>query len=209
MSEVLRGLKYATHVVFHPFDGFWDIKHENRGNVKSATVILLLAVILQTLRLPMSGFIFGKYTYEYFNFFTEALGMLAPFILWCVANWCLTTLMDGEGTFKDIYIASSYALAPLIAVNIVLVFMSHILTIDEADFFKMISTIGIIWVAMLLVFGTMTVHQYTFGKTIFTAVLIIAGMALIIFIGLLFITLCAEIYNFVISLYREIAFRYY
>ena len=33
-------LLYAFHVIFHPFDGFWDLKHEKRGGVRGATVSL-------------------------------------------------------------------------------------------------------------------------------------------------------------------------
>ena len=31
--------------MFHPFDGFWDIKHEKRASVKGATIILVVTII--------------------------------------------------------------------------------------------------------------------------------------------------------------------
>ena len=39
-------LLYAFHVIFHPFDGFWDLKHEKRGGVRGATVILATTVLV-------------------------------------------------------------------------------------------------------------------------------------------------------------------
>ena len=31
--------------MFHPFDGFWDLKHEHRGSVKAAMVLLAMLVL--------------------------------------------------------------------------------------------------------------------------------------------------------------------
>ncbi|MGO4843943.1 hypothetical protein AB4144_67850, partial [Rhizobiaceae sp. 2RAB30] len=39
---------------------------------------------------------------------------MLPFILFCVANWSLTTLMDGEGKFLEIITAVGYSLLPFI-----------------------------------------------------------------------------------------------
>lgn len=36
---------YGFHVMFHPFDGFWDIKHEKRASAKGATFILLITIV--------------------------------------------------------------------------------------------------------------------------------------------------------------------
>lgn len=41
------------------------------------------------------------------------MSVALPVALWVLANWCLTTLFDGEGTLKDVYIATCYALTPL------------------------------------------------------------------------------------------------
>ena len=38
-------LMYCFHILFHPFDGFWDLKHEKRGSARAATVLLIIAVL--------------------------------------------------------------------------------------------------------------------------------------------------------------------
>ena len=35
-TEIVKGLRYSTYVIFHPFKGFWDLKHEKKGNLESA-----------------------------------------------------------------------------------------------------------------------------------------------------------------------------
>ena len=41
----LQKLKYALHVIVRPGDGFWDLKHEKRGDLWSATTILALVML--------------------------------------------------------------------------------------------------------------------------------------------------------------------
>ena len=33
------------HVIFHPFDGFWDLKHEKRGSLRAAIVYVAVTVV--------------------------------------------------------------------------------------------------------------------------------------------------------------------
>lgn len=205
--DIIQGLRYSFHVIFHPFDGFWDLKHEKRGNLRAACIILLVLSITYIMRRQLTGFIFNTNDLNRLNIVVESLSVLIPFMLWCISNWCLTTLMDGEGSFKDIFITTAYALVPLIIINLPLILISNILTINEAAFYYFFDSLAVIWTGVLIVLGTMVVHQYSLSRTIITSLFIIVGMGLIIFIGMLFFSLIQQMYSFVITIYREISFR--
>ena len=49
LKSLYDSVKYSRHVIFHPFDGFWDLKHERRGSVSAATVILVLVCLTYVL----------------------------------------------------------------------------------------------------------------------------------------------------------------
>jgi hypothetical protein len=205
--EVLRSLAYSFHLIFHPFDGFWDLKHEKRGSLKAANVILVLLMITYILRRQFTGFLFNLNDLTKLNIYVEILSVLVPFGLWCVANWCLTTLMDGEGSMKDIWITTAYALVPIILINLPLILLSNVITIEEEAFYKFFAILSLVWSGGLLLFGTMTVHQYSFTKTVITCIAILVGMGVMIFIALLFLHLIQVILSFAVSIYREITFR--
>ncbi|MBO5898585.1 MAG: hypothetical protein J6R04_06205, partial [Clostridia bacterium] len=38
-------LMYGFYTILHPFDGFWDLKHEKRGSLRAALVFLALTVL--------------------------------------------------------------------------------------------------------------------------------------------------------------------
>lgn len=105
-------LWYAIYVIFHPFDGFWDIKHEKRGSVKGATTILAITVAAFLYQSVGRGWLFNPYQ-NGASYIMVFMSVALPVALWVIANWCLTTLFDGEGTLKDVYIATCYALTPL------------------------------------------------------------------------------------------------
>ncbi len=207
MKKVLKGLRYSLYLIFRPFDGFWDLKHEKRGNAPAALIIVFLLSITYIMRRQLTGFIFNLNDLERLNIFVELLSVLIPFALWCIANWSLTTLMEGEGSFKDILITSAYALTPMILVNLFLVIISNVLTLDEGAFYYFFDGLGFVWAGLLLIVGTMVVHQYTLMRTLATTVFIVVGMGLIMFIGLLFFSLLQQMYSFFYVIYREITFR--
>jgi hypothetical protein len=205
--ETLRCMAYSFRLIYHPFDGFWDLKHEKRGSVKAANIILVILIFTLIMKRQLTGFIFNIYDPTKLNVFAEIFGVIAPFALWCIANWCLTTLMDGEGSFKDIWIASAYAMVPLILINIPLTIFSNFMTPEGMAFYHFFDKLAVVWMVMLIFFGNMTTHQYSISKTFFTCIFTIVGMGIIIFISLLFFYLIQQMMGFIVNLYREIAFR--
>ncbi len=208
IKDLLEKLKFSTYVIFHPFKGFWELKKEKKGNYASASILVLLLVLVFIARRQLTGFIFNTNDTSDLNIIFEISGVLLPFFLWCVANWCITTLMDGEGNFKEIVLTTAYAITPLILINIPLIIMSNVITINEGSLYYFFDVVAILWTGALLVFGLMTIHEFTFGKTILTALIAVVGMVVIIFIGLLFFALVQQIANFIGILYRELALRY-
>lgn len=200
-------LVYVFHVIWHPFDGFYDIQREKRGGVAGATVLLAATILSFIVKSLLSGYIFNNLDISSYSFVAEIGYVLLPFLLWCVANWCLTSLMNGSGSFKDIYVMSAYALSPLIVFNLLYAGMSNFLTLDQAQFLSFVSIAGAVWVGFLLFCGTLTIHDYTFGKTVITIILTVVGMVVIAFVGFLFINLLGRLYSFIDNLVKEFTFR--
>ena len=147
--NLIKGLRYSLYVIFHPFDGFWDLKHENKGSIYSAGLILILVGISYTIMWQYTGFLFNTRNLENLNIYFELASILVPFMLWCSVNWSLTTLMEGKGTLKEIFITSSYALTPLILINLPVTILSNYLTLQEGSFYYFFSIIanGYLYVA--------------------------------------------------------------
>ncbi len=199
-------LIYAFHLILHPFDGFWDLKHEQRGSMRAAFVWLVLAILTFFYQGVGTGYIFNPRQAST-TILVQITAVVVPVILWTVANWCLTTLFDGEGSLKDIFIATCYALVPLPILIIPSVLISNIALSSEATIINLLVSFAFVWCGLLLFFGMMVTHDYTFSKNVLTSIGTIIGMAIIMFIGILFSTLLAKIVSFISSIITEIAFR--
>jgi hypothetical protein len=175
----------------------------------AATVIFILFVMTQVWTWTYSSFIFYWPQWEYFNLFMAVLPSVVLFFTWCIANWSLTTLMDGKGKLKDIYMATAYALTPYPLIRIPLIFLSHVITWDESAIYLTFQRLSTYWCALLIVCAMMMIHDFTFGKAIFTCLATIVAMMIIIFLIIMFFSLITQSFGYFVSLYKEIAFRLY
>ena len=197
---------YAFHLIFHPFDGFWDLKHEKRGSLRGALFYLVLALIAICYNSVGRAYIFNPRA-SYASMFMTCISLLVPVLLWVAANWCLTTLFDGEGSIKDIFIATCYSLVPLILFMIPATAITNVLTLSEASIYNMLMTLGWVWVGILIFFGTMVTHDYSLMKNVITTIGTVVGMAFIMFCGVLFSTLLVKMVNFISGIVTEISYR--
>ncbi len=199
-------LMYGFWVIFHPFDGFWDLKHEKRGSLRGAMTYLVLTILAFTYKDIGAPYLVNPYG-TYSSLFTTALGVIVPFALWCVANWCLTTLFDGEGSFKDIVVATGYALVPIPLMMFPFTIVMNVLLLNELSLATMFITIGFVWTGLLIFVGSMITHDYSIAKNLLMCISTLVGMAFIMFIGVLFSSLFTKIVSFVSNIIIELSYR--
>ena len=199
-------LLFGFHIIFHPFDGFYDLKHEHRGSVRAALVFLGAAVLTFFYQSVGQGYVLNP-THATSTIFAQIISVLIPVFLFVLANWCLTTLFEGEGSFKDIFVAVSYCLVPLPMLIIPATLVSNWVTSTEATLVTFVGTIAFIWVGLLVVAGIMVTHDYPMFKNIITIIGTIVAMACIIFIALLFSMLLSKLVSLVTNVISEIQYR--
>lgn len=197
---------YAFHLLTHPFDGFWDLKHEKRGSVRGAIFWVVFAIAAFTYQAIGQSYLYNP-TGATSSVFVQAISILIPLFLWVASNWCLTTLFEGEGSFKDIFIATSYSLLPLPLLVIPATLLTHIFTLNEAGIVSMLVTIAWAYVFILIFCGTMITHGYSLFGNLIAVIGSIVGMAFIMFIALLFTGLLQKIVGFISSIATELSYR--
>ncbi len=202
-------LQYPLHVIVHPFNGYWDLKYDRnqKTNLILSFGILFLLILTNILGSQYSGFLVNHNNPKYLNSLLEIVYVLAPLLFWCVANWSLTTLMDGEGKFAEIFIITCFALVPIVLINFPWIWLSNFISLQESSFYYFSRTIAVVWSVLLLFVGIMTVHQFTPAKTIGTIILTLVAMGFMAFLTLLFFNLIQQIVVFFITIYQEIVLR--
>lgn len=206
-GKSLDPYKYVFHVILHPIDGFWDLKREKRGSLGAALLFVALTILTLAVEKMGTAFLFNPNRLSEINVMVDVITVILVYVLWCVANWCTTSLMDGKGKMKDILIAVGYALFPIVLIRLPMVLLSHVIILDEGAFYYIFGFISYAWTLALVFTATMMTHEYTLGKTVFTCAITVIAMGIILFIGLLFFNVISEIITFVSTVYKEIRFR--
>ncbi len=208
-GRLLSSLRYALYVIVHPFDGFWDLTHEKRGSVGAATLIILAVLVTRLIGLQHTSFLFSNVYWPEVNILQQCMSIILPLGIFVVGNWGLTTLFEGKGTLKDVYMMTGYALTPFVLIGLPMIFISNALTMEEAAFYDVFASITLIWCGALLLCGMMQVHDFGLAKTLLFTLLTLLAMVIIIFLLLLFFTLVGDGVGYFASIYREIVFRLY
>lgn len=207
MLDLTKG-QFVKHVITHPFEGFEDLRWKKAGSMGIAIFVVCMLFVQQVAFSRLYGF---QYYSDYDKIFNIVPYIFKSFIIfgtWVVANWAMCTLFDGEGTMKNIFINSAYALIPYIAGYLIGTVMSHFLIKDEYVFIQTIEIIGTCWTFVLLISGIKAVHQFSFGKTIALMLLTIVAMVAILFLLVLLLTLFQQVLIFILSIYTELSYRF-
>lgn len=206
-QHYIATLKFSLYCITHPLDGFWDLTHEKRGSIAAANTILVLTLLARIMNLQFTSIIYQTVYWEGINIFLYLSSVLFPLMLWCVGNWGLTTLFDGKGTLKQVYMATCYAITPYPLMQFPLIVFSNMITREEVQFYTVLSTLALVWCGILIIAAMMQIHEYKVSKTILCTIGTIFAMLVMVFILLLFFSMISQGIAYFVSLYREILFR--
>jgi len=200
-------LLFSFHTLFHPIGGFWDLKHEKRGSLRAAHIILALVIFSFIFSAINTGYIFNPRSHMDINLLQEIMNVLLPVIMWCTASWALTTLFDGQARLGDIYMVTCYALLPLVLTYFPAALLSNVLVLEETMFLTFIRSAGAVWSVLLIFSGVMTLQEYGLVKNSVTTAASLVVMGVQLFIGMLFILLGNSLWQFIRGIYQEITLR--
>lgn len=205
----VKRMGYAFYILFHPFDGFFDLKNDPRRRSVSAGVVwLVLYAFVALLRFQSLGYLFADRAAQLeLNIPVYLATSVLPFVLWAVSNWCFSSLMDGDGKLSDVFMVTAYATLPITLCNLIQIPLSHFLTANEASIFTFIGGLGYVWGYLYVFLAMIIVHQYSVAKGLGTTVLTILGMAVIAFVAILVFFLLQQVSSFFIEIGTEVIFR--
>lgn len=200
-------IKYLFYTLTHPMDGFYEIRHRERGSVPIALISVILFSFIFSMNKMTASFIVNDTDPRTVDSLNDLSGVLLLYLLFCVGNWSITCLMNGEGRLKDIATVLGYSLVPMTISYLIATIVSQVVAQNEEGFYSIIITVGTAWTVLLALAGVMIVHNYSLAKTLLTLILTIIAMLIIVFIGMMLADLVSQVYQFIYSIYTEILFR--
>ena len=197
----------TMQVLTSPADTLFEIKYHGRFNGKVVPVVLLFMFLSIICTRQLTAFTFNYNNVEEGNMLVVLAVMLLVFVAFCTVNWCITSLLDGKGRFKEIACTTAYALIPYIACSYISCALSYFITVEESMFLTIISAVGFIWSAALILMGFKSIHEYSMTKTVLSILITLLGVVIVIFLCVLLIGLIQQIISFFATIYNEIMYR--
>lgn len=200
-------LLYPFYVITHPFDGFYEIRHRGKGSVPVALLLIFLFALSFSWNRKYASFVVNYVNTRYVDSRSEMIGIFLAVLLFSAANWSITCLLEGEGRFKDILTIMGYSMLPMVLTFLPITILSWFIAADEEGIYSLLKGISILLFVVLLLIGIMIIHNFGFGKTLFTILLTLVALLIIIFIIMLLFSLVNQVYLFLRSAYTELILR--
>ncbi len=203
----MNTLRMIHQVVVHPYEFYHDIQGKQRIGWYQGLLIVLLTFAAKMFSILITGYSFQSRLSHEISMFHEFVWLIVPWLTWCISNWGVSTILDGEGKFKEIFVGSAFALVPYMLFVIPVTLLTLVLSLDEASTYNMLSKVLILWVAWLILMKVKILHDFEFKKVIFITLLSVIGIAIIWFVGILLFGISNQFVSFFVDLLKELRLR--
>jgi DNA-binding beta-propeller fold protein YncE len=205
-KKLVSELKYVMYFVRHPMDGYYGIKVENKTSILSASIIYVLIFLMFVMRTYFTGYIFSPWVTEFNIPFDAAMifGAIAAFV---VCHYLVSTIRDGEGSFRVVYMALAYSMVPILLLQPLIFALSHVLTLNELFIYNFLGLVCFMWFAMLMIVNIREIHNYTYRGAVANVFLTFFTMLILALILFLVFAMSGQLLDFWISFSREVTLR--
>lgn len=203
-TPFVKDVLYALRCCRHPMDGFYEVRKQRQGSVLTASVLYALFFVAFMAYQTSKGFIYQTTRVENMDIGAIVLGFFAMLGLFLLCNYLDTSIHDGNGNFRQIYIVPAYGLIPTIVALVCVTVVSYGLTYNESFLLTIILAVGIVWSVITIFIGLQTIHQYEFKQNVRSLIMTAVFMVIIAVIGIILSIMWNSLYHFLISVGKEL-----
>lgn len=198
---------YSARILRAPFDSYYEIKLERRASLLSATVLYFIVFIVYILDTFTRAYIFKMVDLEKTNPWTLIFMFWVPLALWLIGNYFVSTINEGEGSFRKLYVTMAYSFAPYIWITPFIIGLTYVLSENEAFIVNLGWTVSVIWTGVMIFIQVMEVHQYSFKQALKNVLLTLIFMILAVITISIIYLLGSQVVKFVKTVVSEVAYH--
>lgn len=205
--KFFNDVAFIKNMIKHPLNTYYSIQYENKGSGWSASFWLFILYVLFILEKYFTGFIFRYVRDGEYSLAMDTAMFFGIVALVVGSNYLITTINEGEGKFKHVFIGFIYAFAPYFLFKPFIIIISNFLTYNEAYLLGLANTIIYAWVGILIFLMIKEMNDYTIRET-FKIIFLTLFMILIavLFIFIVYI-LVVQMFQFIVSVFNEGVYR--
>jgi len=194
------------NMIKHPLDTTYFLKTDKSIKAYNGLIYLLLIFIIYIFGLTCTNFIFSNVVLERTVLLKEAFKIIIPIVLFVIANYLASSLLEGEGRLSSIFLVTLACFAPIIFIYPILVIISNALTLNESVIFNF-GTFGMIfWTVILILVTNKELHNYSFKQMILNLILTAVLMLVLLIVVILCYLMFQQVADFIKDIISEAIF---
>lgn len=201
---IIGEIGYAFKCNRHPINRYYDIRVGKNGSAITATIIYVVFFGVYMLYQTSKGFIYQYTSVEDMDMGAVVVGFFAILGLFIICNYLVTSITDGDGTLRQVYIIPAYGLMPAMISMLITIGMSYVLTYNESFILTVIMVIGVGWSLAVIFEGLSTVHDYDFKGTVVSLIITIVFMLIAAIVLLVVIIMWEQLFDFLKTVGKEV-----
>lgn len=201
---VIGEIGYAFKCAKHPIDRYYDIRVGKNGSPLAALIIYIVFFGVYMWYQTGKGFIYQYTDVEDMDMGAVVVGFFAILILFIICNYLVTSITDGDGTLKQVFMIPAYGVMPAMFSMLITIGMSYVLTYNESFILTVVMLIGVGWSLAVIFEGLATVHDYDFKKTVLSLIITVVFMLIAAIVVLVVIIMWEKLYDFLLTVGKEI-----
>jgi hypothetical protein len=203
-EKYIKEFRFFGYYVKHPLDAFYEAKVRKHVSLKTAFMYAFGLIVLYMMHLVFTGMLFSPVIIERTVFIEELFKILVPFVTFVLANYLVSSLMEGEGSLRAIFTNTLGSLIPVYFILPIMIFLSNVLTYNEQFIYQFGFTIMIGWTAVLMFFNVKDTHNYTVKETIYNFILTVVMMIVMIIVIIMVYMMIGQVVEFISNLFKEV-----
>lgn len=200
-------VRYVKTMLRHPIDGYYYLKRGEHGSVWGATILYLVTFIIFLVDMLFRGFVFNYADPKNTPIYTIIIALFVPLFLYIIGNYMVSSINEGEGSLKNVYVAVAYSLAPYIFITPFVIASTYVLTLNEAFIVTLASTVAIGWSAILIFLSVIEIHNYSLWNAIKNVLLTAFFMVMAVVVVAILYLIWGQVIDFIKTLWAEVKYR--
>jgi len=206
-KSIVSDVLYLKNLIRHPIDSYYYLRRGERGSLASATIIYIMAFLVFVWDMLFRGFTFNHARAEDTPILLVAALFFVPCALWVTGNYMVSSINEGEGSLRNVYIGTAYALAPYIIFVPFILAATHVLTLNEAFIINFSWLFFVCWSGVILFIGIMEIHNLIIREAVKNILLTLFFMIIAVVAFAMLYLIWGQVANFVNTVLGEVKYR--
>jgi len=202
-----RNWSYMVNMLKHPIDELYELERKNHGSTFTATFIFVMAFIIYLVDMFGRSFAFRLVDTKGSAVVSTAVMFLVPAILWVIGNYMISSINDGEGTLRSVFVATAYSLVPYVIFGPIVIASTYVLTLNEAVIVHYLWAIAVAWSAILLCISVREIHNYTVKETVKIILLTLFFMIMAVIVSVILFLIGQQVVIFIQDIISEVTYH--